>query len=55
MAWDIYFTAIAEEWILGLDDNDYTAMLAAIELLEDQGPTLGRPAMTGSRARAITT
>ncbi|MDP9384972.1 MAG: type II toxin-antitoxin system RelE/ParE family toxin [Actinomycetota bacterium] len=44
MAWDIYFTAVAEEWILALDDNDYTAMMAAIELPEEQGPTLGRPA-----------
>lgn len=51
-AWDLYFTAVAEEWILGLDENDYTAMLAAIELLEEQGPTLGRPAadrIEGSR------
>jgi len=44
VTWDVYFTAVAEEWILGLDDDDYTAMLAAIELLEVQGPALGRPA-----------
>jgi len=34
--------------------NDYTAMLAAIELLEEQGPALGRPAadrIKGSRHR----
>lgn len=52
VAWDVYFTAVAEEWILGLDDDDYTAMLAAIELLEEQGPSLGRPAadrIEGSR------
>jgi hypothetical protein len=41
----VYFTAVAEEWILGLDDDDYTAMLAAIELLEADGPSLGRPAV----------
>ena len=45
VAWHVYFTAVAEEWILGLDDDDYTAMLAAIELLEEQGPSLGRPAV----------
>ena len=45
VAWDVYFTAVAEEWILDLDDDDYTAMLAAIELLEDHGPALGRPAV----------
>jgi len=55
VTWDVYFTAVAEEWILGLDDDDYTAMLAAIELLEEQGPALGRPPPTGSSGRAITT
>lgn len=45
MAWDVYFTAVAEEWILALDKDDYTAMLAAIELLEERGPALGRPAV----------
>ena len=52
VAWDVYFTAVAEEWILALNDSDYMAMLAAIELLEEQGPTLGRPAadrIEGSR------
>ena len=41
VAWDVYFTAIAEEW----SDDDYVAMLAAIELLEEHGPALGRPAV----------
>jgi hypothetical protein len=45
VAWDIYFTAVAEEWILGLDEESYMAMLAAIELLEEHGPALGRPAV----------
>jgi hypothetical protein len=26
VTWDVYFTAAAEEWILGLDDDNYTAM-----------------------------
>lgn len=42
--WGVYFTAVAEEWVLGHDDDDYIAMLAAIELLEEKGPALGRPA-----------
>lgn len=54
VAWDVYFTAVAEEWILGLDDDD-TAMLAAIELLEANGPSLGRPAVDPVTARATTT
>jgi hypothetical protein len=45
MSWDVYFTAQAEEWMLALDDSDYEAMMAAIELLEEHGPTIGRPAV----------
>jgi hypothetical protein len=45
VTWDIYFTALAEEWVLGLDDKDYEAIMAAIELLEERGPALGRPAV----------
>lgn len=45
MSWDIYFTAYAEEWVLALDDQDYNAIMAAIELLEERGPSLGRPAV----------
>ena len=41
VAWDVYSTAVGEEWILGLDDDNYTAMLAAIELLEVHGPSSG--------------
>jgi hypothetical protein len=55
VTWDVYFTAAAEEWILALNDNDYTAMLAAIELLEEQGPTLGRPAADRIEVPATTT
>ena len=45
MSWDIFFTAPAEKWLLGLDEPDYIAIMAAIELLEESGPTLGRPAV----------
>jgi hypothetical protein len=43
--WDVFFTVKAEEWILGLDDTDYEAIMAAIELLEEKDPALGRPAV----------
>jgi hypothetical protein len=52
VAWDVFFTKTAEEWVLALHDDDYEAIMAAIELLEERGPTLGRPAvdrLTGSR------
>ena len=52
MPHDVYFTAEAEAWMLALDDNDYDAIMARIELLEERGPGLGRPVVdgiTGSR------
>lgn len=52
MAWDVFFSESAERWVLALDDADYEAMMAAIELLEERGPSLGRPAVdriAGSR------
>jgi hypothetical protein len=32
-----------EEWLLGLDGGSYELVVAALELLEERGPTLGRP------------
>jgi hypothetical protein len=55
--WDVLFTARAEEWILGLADADYEAIMAAIELLEEKGPARGRPAVDrieGSRHHNMT-
>lgn len=45
MSWDIYFAQPAEQWILDLGDTDYKAIMAAIDLLEEHGPSLGRPAV----------
>jgi hypothetical protein len=45
LIWEIYFTALAEKWLLGLDERDYEAIMAAVELLETNGPALGRPAV----------
>jgi hypothetical protein len=45
VAWEVFFTALAEEWLLALNGDDYEAIMSAIELLEDAGPTLGRPAV----------
>jgi hypothetical protein len=52
VSWDVYFTAHAEQWVLELGDTDYEAIMAAVELLEERGPSLGRPAVdriAGSR------
>ncbi len=34
---------LIEEWLTTLDDDSREQVVAAIELLEDQGPQLGRP------------
>ena len=52
MPYDVYFTTEAEAWMLALDDNDYDAIMARIELLEERGPSLSRPvvdSIEGSR------
>ena len=52
MPYDVYFTTEAEAWMLAPDDNDYDAIMARIELLEERGPSLGRPvvdSIEGSR------
>ncbi len=51
MPWDIDVTLI-EEWLLGLDDATYDQVVAAIRVLSEEGPTLGRPlvdSVKGSR------
>lgn len=33
VSWDVYFTEPAEQWILGLSDPDYEAIMAAADQL----------------------
>ncbi len=42
MVWDVELEYI-ESWLLELSDDDYNQVIAALELLCDRGPTLGRP------------
>jgi hypothetical protein len=52
MAWEIELTAQAEAWFMALDVDDADRIAAAIDELERQGPTLGRPfvdSIKGSR------
>ncbi len=44
MAWEIEFTDQARDWIESLDDDDYASMAGVLDLLEQLGPSLGRPA-----------
>ena len=43
MAWDVRLLVEVEDWILGLDEETYDQVAAAIDLLADVGPVLGRP------------
>lgn len=50
--WSVEFHPACERWADGLDQADAEALLAAVRVLRDQGPTLGRPlvdTVTGSR------
>ncbi len=50
--WAIEATAEAEEWLMSLGGEDFARIGAAIDLLEDRGPALGRPTVdriAGSR------
>lgn len=41
--WEIEFTDQFERWWENLDEGEQEHVTAAVEFLEEQGPTLGRP------------
>lgn len=43
MGWEIEFTDEWGEWYWSLTEEQQDAVVARLEMLEDQGPTLGRP------------
>jgi hypothetical protein len=43
VAWEVEFTHQFEDWWNGLDGDQQEYMDAAIQLLQDKGPALGRP------------
>ena len=52
VAWEIEFTAQAQDWFMALDADDAERIAAAVDELERRGPALGRPfvdSITGSR------
>ena len=52
-AWEVEVDLIVH-WLRGLDQKSYEQVVAAIELLEERGPGLGRPlvdTVAGSRHR----
>lgn len=48
MVWLIHVSYV-EEWLLELDQRSYERVIAALELLAEQGPGLGRPLVDGVR------
>lgn len=43
VAWVVVFTPRAEEWISSLSGSEWASMATVVDLLEQEGPTLGRP------------
>lgn len=43
VGWDVRLLREVEEWVLALDDDSYEQVAAAVDKLEHDGPTLGRP------------
>jgi hypothetical protein len=54
--WEVEFDPGFEKWVIGLSQADAEALLAAIRVLRDQGPALGRPlvdSVVGSRHKNL--
>jgi hypothetical protein len=41
--WEVEFTEQFEEWWDGLEEEEQEAIWAAVKILEEKGPALGRP------------
>ena len=49
MSWEID-VGLIEEWILALDEATYDQVIAALRLLSEDGPSLGRPHVDSVKA-----
>ena len=43
MSWQVLIHPAVENWLLDLSEKDYFSVMAALEVLEEFGPSLGRP------------
>ena len=48
MAWEVEYTDEFEAWWNDLTEEEQESIDAAVEILEERGPTLGRPLATSS-------
>lgn len=46
--WEVE-TVLVDSWLDSLSDDDYDAVFAALEVLAEDGPTLGRPLVDSVR------
>ena len=49
MSWEID-VGLIEEWLLALDEATYDQVIAALRLLSEDGPSLGRPLVDSVKA-----
>jgi hypothetical protein len=52
VVWDVEFDEAVFEWLTGLEEESFVQVRAAINMLRDRGPQLGRPlvdTVSGSR------
>jgi len=54
-AWDVEYTDEFEAWWGGLQVEEQRAITAAVELLERDGPALGRPIVDTVKASRLRT
>ncbi len=50
MAWTVVGTSLFERWFIGLDESDRARVEDRVDLLEQLGPTLGRPVVDSIKA-----
>jgi hypothetical protein len=43
MSWEAVASSVFETWLLALDHDSYKQVMAAIIVLQEEGPALGRP------------
>lgn len=53
MSWDIEFTDEFGQWYLGLDQTTQDRVIAAVQVLRDRGPGLGRPLVDSVQGSAF--
>ena len=50
MTWSVVGTSLFEEWFIGLGESDRARIEDRVDLLEQLGPTLGRPVVDSIKA-----